>query len=444
MSSGTFNPLPALLAEVDGADWEGATIWTLGARPAWTHPAGVRYYDDALAMLCGRCSQPARSIGEELAAVLLVAGSASTWTLGFLSDISPTVRTSLALPASYDLDRLYIRSTLTTFTVTGVTLGVPHGAALGYGTSASQASVGASDGFNYVVAPESWTRGQVPAFTYINVDEAGAVPSVQVPAAATRVVQSVPTWVRATTTVDADDDYATTCLEASLNADQDAGAGGARMRLSLDSAGRTVATWPTALTASTTPGWVNTALRDYLGYTGCETGVSSGGMVTYTSTNRCAGVLAFGLTWRQLDETQTWESSGVRLRSGAVVATGRLSRRGYEYTVIIPGPARPTSDLRHHLLDRFLPQMMPGCAGAFYHQWGDPRRVLRTLDVRSGATAETQAPYTSWQTSELDGERGRLLVRRALDDGQSKTLSYPGGPRVETQITMRFDALVTG
>lgn len=442
MSSNTWNPLPALLAEVDGADWEGATIWTLGALPAWTHPAGVRYYDDALALLCGRCSQPGRSLQEELAAVMLGAGSVSTWTCGFMSNLSPTIRTALGYAPGSDIDRLYIASSGTDFTVTGVTLGLPHGQWLGYGTANALASTNVA-GVRYVVAPESWTRGQVPQGTYVIVDEAGAVPAVSVPSTTTRIAQSVPTWVRATTTVDADDDFATTCLEASLNADQDAGAGNARMRLSLDSAGRTVATWPTALTVSTTPGWVNTALRDYLGYTGCETGVSAGGMVTYTSTNRCAGVLAFGLTWRRLDESQTWESSGVRLRSGAVVATGRLSRRSYEYTVIVPGPARPTADLRHHLLDRFLPQMMPGTAGAFYHQWGDPRRVLRTLDVRSGATVETQAPYTSWQTSEQDGERGRLLVRRGLDDAATRTLTYPGGPRVETQITMRFDELVT-
>ncbi len=441
MSSGTYNPLPALLAEVDGADWEGATIWTLGALPAWTHPSGVRYYDDALAMLCGRCSQPTRSLGEETQAVLFAAGSVSAWSVGFLSDLTPVVRAGLGLGA-LDLDRLYIRSSLTDFTVTGVTLGVPHGQWLGYGTSALQAAVNVLGAW-YAVAPESWTRGQVPRATYVLIDEAGGVAVQSVPATTTRIIQSVPTWVRATTTVDADDDYATTCLEASLNADQDPGAGGARMRLSLDAAGRTVATWPTVLTASTTPGWVSTDLRDYLGYTGCETGVSSAGMVTYTSTNRCAGVLAFGLTWRRLDESQTWESSGARLRSGAVVATGRLSRRSYEYTVIVPGPARPTADLRHHLLDRFLPQMMPGCAGAFYHQWGDPRRVLRTLDVRSGATVETQAPYTSWQTSEMDGERGRLLIRRGLDDAATRTLSYPGGPRVETQIAIRFDELVT-
>lgn len=442
MSSGTWNPLPALLAEVDGADWEGQTIWTLGALPAWVHTSGVRYYDDALAMLCGRCSRANRALGEEAAILMALAGSAAVWTIGFLSDLSPTVRSAIGWTG--ELDRLYIRSDSTPFTVTGNVLGVPVAGPLGFGTSIAQAAIATGTGAFVAVAPETWTRGQVPSGTYLNITQtAPAIGAVQVPSTTTRIIQSVPTWVRATTTVDADDDFATTCLEQSLNDTQDAGAANRRMRLSLDANGRTVATWPTALTVSTTPGWVNTALRDYLGYTGCETGVSAGGMVTYTSTNRCAGVLAFGLTWRRLDESQVWESSGARLRSGAVVTTGRLSRRSYEYTVIVPGPARPTADLRHHLLDRFLPQMMPGTPGAFYHQWGDPRRVLRTLDVKSGATAETQAPYTSWQTSEQDGERGRLLVRRGLDDAATRTLTYPGGPRVETQIVMRFDELVT-
>lgn len=419
---------PALLSEHDARLWnDGSTIATWGGVP-WTHNPSTRWYDDAVAALNGRCSSVGRDLSADIAAVGTGLGP---WSIVWASALSGTIRTALGIT---DTDRMVIVNGGEAFTLAAST----DNAYFGF-DNAGQASV-LSGGVNYMAATGNWDRGRIRN-RFLSLDPAGAgiafiIPSV--PYAA----QSVPTMVRSTTYVDADDDHATDAFERTLNADVDAGS--RRFRCFLNDDGYTVFAWPEVLGIGN-PTWNNTAFRDFFGFTGFESYITlagtAGNLRELTSTYRCQGALVIPATYslRRLSEINTWEAETQRLKSGGVVVTRRLNRKSYSLTFILPGPSRPTDDLRRLAVDRFLPTLAPGDRLSIYLQWGDPRRVLRGDQVRSDPTGTAgQEAYTSFQTSQQDGERGRLVVRRGLSEN-AMTFAYPTGPRVELEVTMLFD-----
>ena len=121
-----------------------------------------------------------------------------------------------------------------------------------------------------------------------------------------------------------------------------------------------------------------------------------------------------------------------QLTGGAAAYATVDGLKGYDVALLLDGPADRIDQARHYL-DGFRPYWAPGILANVYQDWGDGRRSLRAIDVDS-----TTAAYSALNTSQRDGEYGRLRVRVSVDAGPDAAVRYPSRLRRRLPLTMAF------
>jgi hypothetical protein len=399
-----YSRFPAIMAEVDAREWAGENLWVENAAPI-AAPSTWAYFDDALAFLTGRGT----------AADDAVVGYAS---MAYGVQQALTVASSVTVGITSG-DRVFI---LAAGLAGNFTLAAGAGnVALGF-DAAGQTSVTVAGG-EYMEATADWVRAPVvsvaPTVTSSVADGSTSGPLVL---PALYQVQSPVDLARAWGDGDADDAYPTTNLSA-------LGTG----RWGIDASGhvwraRNTSGSPTSYALS----WTSTTLRDFLGFTGQEAEVTTSGVAVLTATYPCTGVLCPTRPFDAVTRTRSWQGTAVQSSNGAATSATWLDQLGYILDLYLDGPA-DRIDLQDHYLRRVREEMPPGSLVTAYQQWpGQTRRTRRSSGVGS-----TQVPaYSTVYDSQVDGELGRLLCRRAVDDSANVDVVWPD--RLQRRFPMQL------
>lgn len=402
MPSQTFAPLIAILPEQDWEAYAGIDLFAVGVFTVAINASTTRF-DDILAAVNGRGSESIRSLPGDADAGWTGAG---------------TITTGID-----ENDRVWIECSAEVFDVTP---GADN-AAFGFDV-AGQTAVNTGGTVHRVTAVNDWARGVVEDKVLRLDPSTGA--AFDSPAYAYRA-QSIPALMRSRgVLLDADDAYPTTCLEARDNGKTDAVL--LRVRWYFNAEGHIVRTRPTG--ASGAPVWKTTAaakaLRKVLGFTGLEAEVTVGGLKVLTASEP-AGIAPSRPAERVIDTTK-WTGDAVQLTDQSAAVNTVLSLRGYDVRFLLDGPG-DCRDQARDFVARFLPTMPPGTPCNVYQQLGDGRRTLRDIDVDA-----SQPAYGLLYTSEHNGERGRLLVRRAVGSSSTQANAYPSRTRRRLPVTLKF------
>lgn len=412
----------AILAGVDLAEFAGQTLFSRDAvdvdAPALASLHDGGHYPDVAAALHGWTAY--RSFGDSLNAQWSGAGtmSAGIDTNGFF----------------------YIQGSGTgSFTVT-------PGASDPWGWGGVVVSV--LTGSVYIAtATRPWTRGQFNAVTSAQFTIAGLLGVTETVPLYESIAHDLPTWLRGPTS--ADIDSVTECLEKWDNAVHDSTS--RRIRWGLDSDGRTFCSRPSGIGSAYAITWSSAAFRRLLGFTGNESEVTSGGVITLTSTFPAAGALilrngmAAGVPARMND------GSAFRLQGGTVAGRLAASWREFEVSAILDGavgyaPANGAyADEVEQYLHRVAPLLCPGARATVLPEWGDSRRGMSLVQQLADGVALVQAQNATWR-SDAGGLKGRRRCQVSEDSARRHAAVFQGGrPRTQTDpLTWRFVLLDDG
>ena len=110
-----------------------------------------------------------------------------------------------------------------------------------------------------------------------------------------------------------------------------------------------------------------------------------------------------------------------------------------EFTVsgFVDGPA-DRIDRQDHWLRRVWPYISPGARVNIYQDWSDGRRGRREYDTASAASGGQVLRYGVLYTSQRDGEYGRWLCRRSVDDPAGFTAEWPSRMRRRMPFTLKL------
>ena len=402
MPSATFAPLGAILHEQDWQAFAGVDLFTAGGFTVKIDASTTRF-DDVIAAINGRGSEDRRCLGKDISTGWTGAG---TITAGIDEN-----------------DRLWIENDTEGFDV----LASADNAAFGIDV-AGQSAVNTGGTVHRLTATVDWLRGVVEN-KVLRLDPASGA-AFDSPAYAYHA-QTIPVLMRCRgVLLDADDAYPATNLEALDNAATDAAL--LRVRWYFNGEGHIVRTRPTGVSGA--PVWATTAaakaLRKVLGFTGLEAEVTAGGLEVLTASEP-AGIAPSRPFERVIDST-AWTGDAVQLTDQSAAINTVLNLRGYEVAMLLDGPGDCRDQARDYVT-RFLPTMPPGTPCNVYQQLGDGRRTLRDIEVDAA-----QPAYGLLYTSERDGERGRLLVRRAVGSGSTQANRYPSRTRRRLPVILTF------
>lgn len=372
MPSPSFHLLPAIACEVDAREWAGVDLWTEGASTI-AAPAGWGFFDDALAMLTARGSNP----------------SAAGVNIAHGVDQALTAATSVTVAVTAD-DRI------------GILVGGLGGhfamaagadnAALGFNVAGQTSiTVGSSE---YLLATSTWVRGPVTSVAPTIGDGVTSGPLV---APAVYRAHGPMDMVRPWGSGDLDDAYPTTNLSAIGEA-----------RWGIDASGRV---WRARQTSTTSAlSWNSITFRNFLGFTGQEAEATPAtGLSVLTATYPCTGLLCPTRPFDIVARNREHVGAAARTSDGGWYSSTWLDHLGYTLRGYLDGPA-DQRDLQDHYLRRVLQYMPPGGALNVYQQWPFQTRRAR----RSSGVGSQQVPqYSSLYDGQADGTYGRLLCRRS-------------------------------
>jgi len=369
------NPAPnfALLTAWDMRSLSGLTLYTRNSNNIVmpTFSAGEGVYDDVLFFLNGRISSSTvYATGQLLTSASF--GSASSWAMS----IDSTDHVQI------------ISDTAFTVTSTGTT------DSLGFGASTVASVTVGSD--QVATAPNQWTRGLVDLsdISY-RIDEAVGVGTFNTPAIGADI-QDVSVFMRAAGSSDADD-FGLTSLQSIDNTA--AGVSVDDITWCITEDGFAQCRYRTSLGDIT---WVNTTLRNQLGFTGDEVAVIDGTVSRLTSTIRIHGALLPTRPYQSHHLVAENISQSRRKISGGYVSnyigTYNTSVLRFDLDALLDS---------HDDYQRFCYKFLSLCSSGerinFYQAWGDSRRALITADVNA-----EQSAYDSVYTSEENGGVGRI------------------------------------
>jgi len=395
-------PRGALLTEVDAREWAGQTLFTLGlitvsAPTTWTT------FDDMLALLNGRG-----------------VGQTSSGAGAFVADLAADAATVTGTAVSAAIN-VNDRMVLTFAGATAVTLSASaDNAAWGF-DPAGQVSVPVG-GNQVLTAVTDWARGNIEnaQLTLTRGASSGAAPTTAYRA------QTPVTAVRQWGIGDADDNYPTSNLQY-----LDFGAS-----WGIDADGHVWRARDSSIGAA--PTWVSTTLRDALGFTGQESETSIGALRVLAATYPCRTVLTPSRPWQSTIRGRKWDGSSVRASNRGAYSVewsqwDRFIVRGF-----IDGPA-DRIDRQAHWLQEVVPYFYPGARCNYYHDWGDGRRGRRLHTTGPQVSGGRVLPFSVLYTAQRDGEYGRWLCRRDVDDPQVADVEWPGLLQRRSEVTFTLN-----
>lgn len=391
------NPQCALSAGFDATAWAAGHVFQRSGVDTDLDAAAGRF-EDAAAFLNGHAS--GESFGVDLQDAWTTAGGSGTITAG----ISSSDKFTITADGDFTIGA---GATAYGFDAGG------HGLVGGGGPTYSRA------------APNDWTRGTWDFATRtLTITPSGGSPFT-VPRATRRGrAQSLIVALRGETEGDADDVLAT--LQMADNAANST----SYIRWGITDDGFVYYTRPSGVAAAITF-WTSTTFRDRLGFSGRETETLSGGVYTKIAERPLPGfLLPVGLRrftgW--YDET----TPSVELTDGDAVGYQVARVQGYQAEFWVAGPAQGTTrDRERHLRERFWRYVPLAGPITVYREWGETRRALAEWEYTS-----SQPRYDLLYTTERDGERGRVILKRDPKDETRRLSQYPGDVRNAQLVQM--------
>lgn len=393
------NPAPnfALLTALDMRGQSGDTLFTRNsnavALPSFATGEGI--YEDLLFFLNGRFSSSTVNASAQLV-------NTATFGSGWAMSISSSDKVQITSDTEFEITH------------------VGEADALGFGSSTVSSVLVGSD---YVAtAPHDWQRGVLVLddLSY-RVDEVGGAGTFNMPAV-TSDVQDIPTFIRTSSTSDADAFGLSSLqdLDNTANSVSD-------ITWVITDEGYTQCYYRTSLGSIT---WVDTAVRDLLGFTGDEIAVVDGLAERLTSTYKSYSVLfpsrpyqSHHLSVENVGESRRKISGGYVSNYVGTYITSVLS---FDLDALLD-----SQDDYRHFSNKFLALCSAGERINFYQAWGDSRRTLITADVNT-----SQPAYDLLYTSEGNGDLGRV---RACLITSSFDLAYPARLRRRVPVSMELE-----
>ena len=394
------SPNFALLTSLDLRDLSNTTLFSRSGGVDVTLPTfsgndeGI--YEDTLFFLNNRATDGSLNASDQLSTD---ASFGTTWTI--------------AINAS---DKIEITSDVDfTVTSTGTT------DALGFSSVVNATLVGS----DYVAtAPSDWARGvlSLEDITY-QIDQVGGAGTFDYPSI-NADVQDVTAWLR-----DPDDNDADNFSLESLQELDNTAQSSTDITWLLTADGFTQCYYRTALGDIT---WVNTTIRDLLGFTGDESPVVDGSVSRLTSTRKPSGVLVPTRPYQQHHlRVENVSQSRRKIGGGYVsnyIGTYITSVLSFDLDALLD-----SQDDYRHFTNEFLPLVGSGERINFYQDWGDSRRTLITANINS-----SQPAYDLIYTSEDNGNYGRIRGSLTVNDFN---LSYPGRLKRRVPVNMEIEHL---
>lgn len=414
----------AILAGIDLAEFAGVTLFsrdgTNVAAPALASLHDGGHYPDAVAVLNG-------------------------WSAyrPFYSALDAQWSGTGTMTAGIDTDGLFY---LQTSGAGALTFTVTPGASDPWGWGG--VVVATLDGGAYVAkATRPWTRGVFNAVTDAQFTITAALGVNETVPLYESVVHSLPTWLCGPTAADADE--VVECLEKWDNAANDSTS--KRIRWGIDAEGRTFCSRPSGIGSAYAITWSSAAFRRLLGFTGSEAEVTSGGVITLTSTYPAAGVLILRNGMAAGVPSRMNDGNAFRLQGGTVAGRLGASWREFEVQAILDGavgyaPANAAyADEVEQYLHRVAPLLFPGARATILPEWGDPRRGKSLIQQLAEGDAQVKAQSAAIR-SDAGGLKGRRRCQVSEDSARRHAASFPGGrPRTQTEpLTWRFVLLDEG
>ena len=335
------------------------------ARTMPTFSAGQGIYEDLLFFLNNRESSSIVSSNGQFS----VSTFASSWEMSINAN-----------------DKIKITSDLD-FTVTSI----GTNDFLGFGSSTVSASL--ISGKYVATAPNDWVRGLIALdeMSY-RIDQVIGSNSFNIPAIIADT-QDVTTFIRSS--INDDDDFDL----SSLQSIDSASANAADITWNINDSGFVSCRYRSSEGDLT---WINTSIRNLLGFTGNETPVVSGTQSRLTASQHSDAVL-FPSRPLQSFHSRVENLGQFRRKIGGGYASNHVGC--YVSTIInFDLDARlDQKDDYQRFMHKFLPSVGGGERLNLYQNWGDSRRSLRTDQIKGN-----QAEYDLLYTSEQNGERGRL------------------------------------
>ena len=406
----------ALMAACDVSALAGLAVVNRGASVV-TLPAAAAMYDggrypEVRAWLHGYGSQAGRDMGAEIIAGWAAAGGG---TLAWEVDITTDDRVRIRVP----------NASLAAWSLVAT-------AGNAYGFTAGTTAASLVSGYRQVVATSAWTRGPYDASASPHsVTITDTIDTIGVSPTAARV-DSVPTYIRASTTTD----EGVSPLRSLEDADNDnCDNTDRRIRWGIDATGRVWSSYPSPTIdplswLSTTPGL---AFRALLGFTGAESPVVSGGIAVITATYVSPTLLPVVRGWTRYQQALRSLDGVVELASGRARGRHIGHSRQHDVAFTLRGPSHSTSD-ESQALAGFWPRIGRGQRVTLTHDLGDPRRSRLIGDLLDGTAVASHS--TAYTTEHL---RGRVPGRVA--EGSADALAFGlSGVRVRSsEVALLID-----
>ena len=396
------NPAPnfALLTSFDMRGQASQTVFTRNgnavALPAYASDEG--HFEDVIFFLNGRISSATVNATDNTDTI-------STFGADWVVSINSSDKVQISSDTEFEV------------THTGTT------DALGFGSSTVSSVLVGSE---YIAtAPNDWLRGMVTLddLSY-RIDEVVGSGTFNTPAVKADV-QDVPTWLRSSSTSDADS-FGLTSLQA---LDNTATSIASDITWLINDDGFTQCHYRTSLGDIT---WNSTAIRDALGFTGDEVPVVDGTVSRLTSTYKSHSVLLPSRPYQSHHlRVENLSQSRRKIGGGYVsnyIGTYITSVLRFDLDALLD-----SQDDYRHFANKWLKLCSEGERVNLYQSWGDSRRALITADVNAD-----QPAYDDIYTSENNGELGR--VRGTLLSAQFD-LTYPSRLKRRVPVNMEVEHL---
>lgn len=174
------------------------------------------------------------------------------------------------------------------------------------------------------------------------------------------------------------------------------------------------------------------AMKEFLGFSGLETGVTVGSWTTYTADYPMSGVWVPSRPLaRRLQSTEN-DTSSIRLLSGKHVFHQRGAYTTLSLEAWVDGP-QDAKDLYKHVLERFAPLAHPGARVDYYERWGDPRTGLEAREIGLGQPAFS-IEYNSYN----NGEAGRVKCY-CSEEMADYVITWPEDLRRRAPLTLKLN-----
>ncbi len=380
----------ALMTEVSRVGQTGVAMFDRGAGNV--NSSSTEYFEDVIDELNGRGSGNPRDLQNDIDAVFGVGNV--TLSLG-PDDL-------LTMAVINPLDTLEI-------------IPSPDNTAFGYIAAGHGAAI-------TINAPDNWTRGTIRnkhlGITFTPL--LGAPVTAVIPRSAYQSQSMIHMLRERGLLLDADDNHVADNVEAldqALHAVE-------KIHWGITDDGHVYSAWDTT-TGIGDLTWVNTALRDYLGFTGADTytnylSASTGFTVrVVVATHPCSGVLVPTRAWESLQPWYNETTRTLELTDGDVVSSHVGNADGWLLSFWLDAQADDRV-LWRNWQERFLQYVPLGGRVNLYQQHGDPRRAQATFGA--GVTSANAPVYTVLDTPEKDGERGRLRLLRDPRDSKLRNV----------------------